>query len=65
MLKIVIGVLGAAALLAAAGCGKSEAEKKREAAASFLRSFADDVKKSGLVKQIIDKHGVRGVTVAQ
>jgi polar amino acid transport system substrate-binding protein len=39
--------------------------KKREAAASFLRSFAEDVKKSGLVKQIIDKHGVRGVTVAQ
>ena len=39
--------------------------KKREAAAGFLRSFAEDVKKSGLVKQIIDKHGVRGVTVAQ
>ena len=39
--------------------------KSREAAASFLRSFAEDVKKSGLVKQIIEKHGVRGVTVAQ
>jgi hypothetical protein len=35
MLKIVIGVLAASALLAVAGCGgKSEAEKEREAAAS-------------------------------
>jgi hypothetical protein len=35
MLKIVIGVLAAGALLAAAGCGgKSEAEKEREAAAA-------------------------------
>jgi hypothetical protein len=35
MLKIVIGVLVAGALLAAAGCGgKSEAEKEREAAAA-------------------------------
>ena len=30
-MKIVIGVLAAAAVLAAAGCGKSEAEKKAEA----------------------------------
>jgi hypothetical protein len=35
MLKIMIGVLAAGALLAAAGCGgKSEAEKEREAAAA-------------------------------
>jgi hypothetical protein len=35
MLKIVIGVLTASALLAVAGCGgKSEAEKQREAAAA-------------------------------
>lgn len=34
MLKIVIGVLAASALLAVAGCGKSDAEKKREEAAS-------------------------------
>jgi len=39
--------------------------KKRAAAAGFLSEFAHDIKKSGLVKQIIDKHGVRGVTVAQ
>ena len=31
-MKIVIGVLAAAAVLAAAGCGKSDAEKKAEAA---------------------------------
>jgi hypothetical protein len=34
MLKIVIGVLAASALLAVAGCGKSDAEKESEAAAA-------------------------------
>src|SRR5882672_6096704 len=34
MLKIVIGVLAAAALLTASGCGKSKAEKQKEAAAA-------------------------------
>jgi hypothetical protein len=34
MLKIVIGVLAASALLAVAGCGKSDAEKQSEAAAA-------------------------------
>jgi hypothetical protein len=39
MLKIVIGVLAATALLAVAGCGgKSEAEKEREAAAAAAGS---------------------------
>jgi hypothetical protein len=39
MLKIVIGVLVASALLAVAGCGgKSEAEKEREAAAAAAGS---------------------------
>jgi hypothetical protein len=38
MLKIVIGVLAAGALLAAAGCGKSDAEKKSEAAAAAAGS---------------------------
>jgi polar amino acid transport system substrate-binding protein len=38
--------------------------KARSQAASYLSEFAADVKKSGLVKSIIDKHGVRGVTVA-
>jgi hypothetical protein len=37
MLKFVIGVLAATALLAAAGCGKSTAEKKSEAAAQSGR----------------------------
>lgn len=38
--------------------------KARSQAARYLSDFAADIKKSGLVKQIIDKHGVRGVTVA-
>ena len=41
------------------------APKGRAAAAKYLREFADDVKKSGLVAKIIEKHGVRGVTVAK
>jgi polar amino acid transport system substrate-binding protein len=38
--------------------------KNREAAAQFTRQFVDDIKRSGLVAQTIEKHGVRGVTVA-
>ena len=38
--------------------------RTREAAAKYLREFAEDVKASGLVAQEIEKHGVRGVTVA-
>jgi polar amino acid transport system substrate-binding protein len=38
--------------------------RKREAAARFTREFVDDVKRSGLVAKIIEKHGVRGVSVA-
>ena len=38
--------------------------KARQAAASYLRDFAEDVKASGFVAQAIDKHGVRGVNVA-
>jgi polar amino acid transport system substrate-binding protein len=37
--------------------------KVRAAAARFLGSFVDDLKQSGLVSQIIAKHGVRGVVV--
>ena len=37
--------------------------KARAAAAQFLGSFVDELKKSGLVSQIIEKHGVRGVVV--
>jgi len=38
--------------------------KAREAGARYLRAFAEDVKASGFVAQLIEKHGVRGVTVA-
>ena len=41
------------------------APKGRAAASSYLREFTDDVKKSGFVAKIIEKHGVRGVTVAK
>ena len=37
--------------------------KVRAAAARFLGSFVEDLKQSGLVSQIIAKHGVRGVVV--
>ena len=38
--------------------------KAREAGAKYVREFAEDVKASGFVAQLIEKHGVRGVTVA-
>ncbi len=38
--------------------------KSREAAAQFTRQFVDDIKRSGLVAKTIEKHGVRGVSVA-
>jgi polar amino acid transport system substrate-binding protein len=38
--------------------------KSRETAARFLREFAQDVKKSGLVKELIERHKVPGVSVA-
>ena len=41
------------------------APQGRAAASRYLREFTDDVKKSGLVASIIEKHGVRGVTVAK
>jgi polar amino acid transport system substrate-binding protein len=37
--------------------------KARAAAAQYLGSFVEELKKSGLVSQIIDRHGVRGVVV--
>jgi polar amino acid transport system substrate-binding protein len=42
-------------------CGTTHA---RAAGAKYLGEFIEDVKRSGLVKKTIDKHGVRGVTVA-
>ena len=38
--------------------------KNRDAAARFTREFVDDIKRSGLVAKTIEKHGVKGVTVA-
>jgi polar amino acid transport system substrate-binding protein len=38
--------------------------KARAAGAKYLGDFVDDIKRSGLVAKVIDKHGVRGVTVA-
>jgi len=40
------------------------APKGREAAAAYLREFAADVKKSGLVAKAIAANGVKGVSVA-
>jgi polar amino acid transport system substrate-binding protein len=42
-------------------CGTA---KKRAAGAKYLQEFIEDVKRSGLVKKTIDKHGVKGVSVA-
>src|SRR5204862_2913280 len=41
------------------------APKGRAAASKYLREFAEDVKRSGFVSRTIEKHGVRGVTVAK
>ena len=38
--------------------------KKRAAAAHLLREFVEDAKRSGLVAQLVEKHGVNGVNVA-
>jgi polar amino acid transport system substrate-binding protein len=38
--------------------------KARETAVPWLREFVEDVKSSGLVAALIEKHGIRGLTVA-
>ena len=38
--------------------------KGHDAGAAYLREFAEDVKASGMVARAIEKHGVRGVSVA-
>jgi polar amino acid transport system substrate-binding protein len=38
--------------------------KKRAAGAKYLREFVEDAKRSGLVGQLVEKHGVKGVNVA-
>jgi polar amino acid transport system substrate-binding protein len=40
------------------------APKPRAAAAKHLREFVEDAKRSGLVAQLVEKHGVKGVNVA-
>jgi polar amino acid transport system substrate-binding protein len=39
--------------------------RDREAAAAFLRDFVEEAKASGLVGQFIERHRVRGLSVAQ
>jgi polar amino acid transport system substrate-binding protein len=39
--------------------------KGRPEGFAYLRQFADDVKASGLVAQLIERHGIKGLTVAQ
>jgi polar amino acid transport system substrate-binding protein len=43
----------------------SGSPKGRPAGAQYLREFIEDVKASGLVAGLIEKHNVRGLTVAQ
>jgi polar amino acid transport system substrate-binding protein len=38
--------------------------KGRPEGAAYLRKFAEDIKASGLVAQLIERHGVRGLSVA-
>jgi polar amino acid transport system substrate-binding protein len=38
--------------------------KGRDAGAKYLREFIEDAKASGMVAQAIEKHGIRGVSVA-
>jgi len=38
--------------------------KKSASAAKYLRAFVEDTKRSGLVAQLVEKHGVKGVVVA-
>lgn len=38
--------------------------KNREAGAKYLAAFVEDIKASGLVARVIEKNGIRGVTVA-
>jgi polar amino acid transport system substrate-binding protein len=40
------------------------APKNRPAAAACLREFVEDAKRSGLVRQLVEKHGVKGINVA-
>ena len=39
-------------------------QRKNTAAAAFLRDFVEEVKASGFVASLIEKHKVRGLTVA-
>jgi polar amino acid transport system substrate-binding protein len=38
--------------------------KGRPEGAAYLRRFAEDIKASGLVAQLIERHGIRGLSVA-
>lgn len=38
--------------------------RARAAGAAFLRAFVEEAKRTGLVRELIERHGVRGVSVA-
>jgi len=38
--------------------------QSRAAAAAYLTAFADEIKSSGLLRRIIDRHGARGLSIA-
>lgn len=40
------------------------APKNRQAAAAYLREFVEDVKRSGMVRRLVESHGVKGVNIA-
>jgi len=39
-------------------------QRKNAAAAAFLRDFVEEVKASGFIAGLIERHKVRGLTVA-
>ena len=39
--------------------------KERAAAAAYLAAFAGEIKRSGLLASLIEKHGARGLTIAK
>ena len=43
---------------------RSRRDADRSAGARYLSEFVEDIKKTGLVAKTIEKHGVKGVTVA-
>jgi polar amino acid transport system substrate-binding protein len=38
--------------------------RERTAAAAYLTSFVDEIKSSGLLATLVERHGVRGLSIA-